>query len=498
MTRLIYFVSALFFISFSYGKYTYETKYIDVPLDHFSFFDNRTFRLRYLINDTFWKPNYGPIFFYTGNEGDIEVFAQNTGFLWESAEIFKALIVFAEHRYYGKSLPPKNYTKDSNYFSYLSTQQALADYADVLYELKNYQKFSPHSGVRSSRKRANPVIAFGGSYGGMLAAWMRIKYPAVIEGALAASAPILQFTGITPCDSYNKVLTDAFNASSPQCVKNIRNSWRVLRKLLAEDDGKQWITKNWKLCAPIKSEENITQLINVLSELYSAVSMVNYPYPTDFLMPLPANPVNEMCKYLNSSIPDDELLSAIFESISLYLNYTGNTQCFDWSTDPFGDIAATTWNIQACSEIIMPFCSNGITDMFEPAAWNLTQYAEECYKTYKAVPNERYIEEVYGGKDLRYSSNIIFSNGLLDPWSSGGVLEKLSNNILVVILRDTAHHLDLRATNEHDPESVTLARQFYVNVFRRWIKNYRKKLNAADVEYDDYLNSIRGSILIEK
>jgi len=46
-------------------------------VDHFSFANNDTFNMRYLINDTFWKPGR-PIFFYTGNEGDIELFCNNT------------------------------------------------------------------------------------------------------------------------------------------------------------------------------------------------------------------------------------------------------------------------------------------------------------------------------------------------------------------------------------------------------------------------------------
>lgn len=46
--------------------------------------------------DAYWKGS-GPLFFYTGNEGAIEGFYDNTGFLFELAQNFSALIVFAEH-----------------------------------------------------------------------------------------------------------------------------------------------------------------------------------------------------------------------------------------------------------------------------------------------------------------------------------------------------------------------------------------------------------------
>ena len=37
------------------------------------------------------------LFFYTGNEGPIDQFWDNSGFVFEAAKNFSALVVFAEH-----------------------------------------------------------------------------------------------------------------------------------------------------------------------------------------------------------------------------------------------------------------------------------------------------------------------------------------------------------------------------------------------------------------
>lgn len=64
------------------------------------------FNMRYILNDTNNKFKKGPIFFYAGNEGNIKDFYNASGFLTDTlAAEFGATVVFAEHRYYGDSMP---------------------------------------------------------------------------------------------------------------------------------------------------------------------------------------------------------------------------------------------------------------------------------------------------------------------------------------------------------------------------------------------------------
>lgn len=61
--------------------YTFETRSFTVPLDNFNFAaSGQTFQIKYLIAQQYYKKG-GPIFFYSGNEGPIELFCNNTGFM---------------------------------------------------------------------------------------------------------------------------------------------------------------------------------------------------------------------------------------------------------------------------------------------------------------------------------------------------------------------------------------------------------------------------------
>ncbi|ELU17643.1 hypothetical protein CAPTEDRAFT_152094 [Capitella teleta] len=443
----------------------YKEQFFEQTIDHFNSYwaqyGKRTYKQRYLIQDKWWTPGKGPIFFYTGNEGDIATFWNNTGFMFEIAPKFNALIVFAEHRYYGKSLPFGERSFKQPYISLLSSQQALADFAVLLNHLK------PSLNATDCK-----VIAFGGSYGGMLSAYMRIKYPNLIDGSIAASAPVYLIGGDSSRDFFFEDVTADFQAAG--CDKLIRDGFSKMASMSSTTDGLKKISSHFMLCKYMKTTSDFTHFLGWLRNAFTLMAMMDYPYPTDFMSKMPAWPVNAGCKAMkNVTCP----VKGLADLASIVYPYKPDG-CHDIWTD-FVDCADPTgcgtgpdsyaWDYQACTDFLMPSGTNNKTDMFPILPFTMEQRNSYCEKRWGVTPDVEWTKLSFWGKDLKYTGNIVFSNGLLDPWHRGGVLEDLSDSLIAITIKEGAHHLDLRASNEHDPESVKVARQKEIDIITHWL-----------------------------
>jgi len=406
-----------------------------------------------ITDDRFYKKG-GPVIFYTGNEGAIELFCENTGFAREAGEKLNAKIIFMEHRYYGKSIPDKNMT-------FLSAEQALADYAEFLYDMK---RKNPEVG---------PVIAIGGSYGGMLSAYIRIKYPNLIAGAIAGSAPVKFFPGEMDCRGFYRVTTRTFSTTpaGEVCSDNIRKSWHTIQQIGSHMVGKRLLSEIFNTCDTIT---DINPLLDLLQDCWGSMAMMDYPYPTNFMGNVPAWPVTEACKHLDQPYKPEDLISQIKDAASVYYNYTGDMKCLNLggSGGDTPDLGYDSWYYQTCTEFVMPFCADGQQDMFMPIKYDFPDYSKQCQEQFGTTPREFWPQFYFSVGAMRSIGNIAFSNGLLDPWSSGGVLDpkEAGSKNKVFILAKGAHHLDLRASNPADPEEVTMVRKEYIGLIQQWIK----------------------------
>ncbi|KAI8562970.1 hypothetical protein RHMOL_Rhmol03G0077100 [Rhododendron molle] len=457
-------------LSLSTENELYRAKYFTQTLDHFNYHPEsyETFQQRYLINDTSWggAEKNAPIFVYTGNEGNIEWFAQNTGFVYENAPRFEALIVFIEHRFYGESIPfggdKKVAYKNSSTLGYLSSTQALADYATLIIDLKKNLS-APDS----------PVVVFGGSYGGMLAAWFRLKYPHVTIGALASSSPILNFENITSPYSFNNIITQDFRSESENCYKVIKGSWQQIEDTANQPGGLDLLRKSFRIC---NNSSVAGSLASWLETAFIYTSMTDYPTPSNFLNPLPAYPVKQMCKAIDDPTGGNDTFAKLYGAANIYYNYSGDATCFDLddNSDPHG---LSEWTWQACTEMVMPTDGNNKESIFPASEWEYNDRASFCKAYFNVEPRPTWITTEFGGHDIsrvlrRFGSNIIFFNGLRDPWSGGGVLKNISKSIIAVTAKEGAHHVDLRFSTSEDPGWLKDVRRREVNIITEWLSQY--------------------------
>eukprot|EP00794_Sanderia_malayensis_P010639 gene10639-11767_t len=475
----------------------FTQKYFIQHVDHFNYAHDHgysaTYYQRYLVQDKFWARSQGPIFFYSGNEGPITAFWNASGFVHELAAKHRALIIFAEHRYYGASLPfgMLSFTKEN--IAYLTIEQALADYAVLLKSLKTQYKAENCK-----------VVTFGGSYGGMLSGYLRYKYPHIVDAAVASSAPFYTIAGNRPRSEFFQAVTSTCRLADPTCPTNVQAGFSKLKDLFAQgDSGMKKIQQLFNLCSSkilLDTEKHVYLWIR---NAFTMMAMADYPYPASFLgpEPLPANPVNVACKYLADA--EDKLVGLAQATTMIY---GPKAKCHDIykefvaCADPTGcglGNDALAWDYQvlqhlilekfvqgrvyiceklvwvkACTEMMLPGGSTNVTDMFPPLDWTLPMRDTYCTLTWNlGKPRYDWIATQFWGtaKDIKHASNIVFPNGNLDPWMPGGVLENLSPTLRAVMVIGGAHHLDLRASNPADPKTVVEARETIELLLKEWL-----------------------------
>jgi pimeloyl-ACP methyl ester carboxylesterase len=117
------------------------------------------------------------------------------------------------------------------------------------------------------------VIVAGGSYGGMLSAWMRMKYPNVVQGALAASAPVRWFNGTIDPNTWTNIAGSVFkNKGSQQCYDTVKYGIYDMTNLIY--DKYKWgdIKTKFNMCNAPASPDDMNMFVNSVVDAISGLA----------------------------------------------------------------------------------------------------------------------------------------------------------------------------------------------------------------------------------
>lgn len=430
-------------------------------VDHFNPADSRTWKQGYQVDTSLWGGKDFPVFVMLGGEGPMGTASLGGHYvIREWAAKARAAMISIEHRFYGKSIPLDG-TLSLDNLRYLTTEQALTDYAVLIQAVKS---------DIGATDRAR-VVTFGGSYSGSLSAWMRAKFPHVVFAALASSAPVLAQMDFP---EYFEVVT---NSVGPTCAARIKEAFSAVDGMLDTSQGCAMLERDFAACTKIGSELDKIEFVEGLSD--SVAGIVQYSGDNNARGRV--YNISRMCKIIeDTSFPS---AYAAFAAFTLdYRTFVGEN-CTDSSyaqevaelsnTDATADGASgRSWVWQTCVEY--GYFQTGSASVPFGKRISLQYFTQLCQDVFGVKPASAIQAAVnntnlwFGGRNIA-SSRIVLANGSVDPWHALGLTSTVDPQMPVFYIQGTAHCADLYASSADDLPALAAARNGAWTYISTWL-----------------------------
>ncbi|XP_071446706.1 putative serine protease K12H4.7 [Hetaerina americana] len=439
-------------------------------LDHFSPSDVRTWSQRYFTNDTFYYPG-GPIFLMIGGEGTASPKWMVAGQWIELAMIYGAMCFQLEHRYYGKSHP----TVDSSVKNliYLSSEQALADLANFIDSMNMAKNLT-----------GSKWILFGGSYPGSLAAWMRIKYPHLVHGAVSSSGPLLAKADF---QEYMEVVQASLATHSAKCVSQVDRAIKQITTVIEQDEVEADLNKIFKLCDPLEPNDtnDISNFFESLASNWAGIVQYNKDN-RDFEGAKATNITIDVACDLMTAGSGKHPIHRYAELNAMLLNAYGE-KCLDYKYSKMvknlkditwkdeDSAAARLWTYQTCTEFGF-FQTSTAPD--QPFGDDFPEefFQQQCVDVFGSKFDAGFLKAAiqrtnmfYGGYDIEIS-RVVFVHGSIDPWHVLGITQSLSEDAQAILINGTAHCADMYPGSDRDMPQLIEAREKIKNLIGKWLE----------------------------
>lgn len=332
---------------------------------------------------------------------------------------------------------------------------------------------------------------------------LRFRYPEVIDGSYASSAPLELYSQEVESAAYFDKITSVADEVSGGCSDAVRSTLYAVRETLYSEFGDNVnhdildAAKTIGFCPSIfpsyiqDIEDFVSETIQYLvPAIFADFNMGYYP-------PEPEKALARACALFQeertSSMDKIRNFFALRNEVEYGNNNSDEDTCFDVSLEipagpnarirgsdnsgSGGGLMGRIWEFQCCKDLIVK-AGYSEESMFLPRPFSYKFHEENCLRRFPGMTIDPYrLNDEWGFSNLGNSSRILFANGMKDGWSAASVTEvskaERHHELSVINFPNGAHHSELKSGPYPNPKETTDILDGYQTVtetLSRWLE----------------------------